>query len=290
MAYCNRCDRYFPHFAALHQHERDSSAHNICGDCNIDYSTWTMLKEHWVQSPRHHYCQYCSEHFADDDDLEEHYQSSHFYCGSCRRVFKNDVGLHEHYRQSPNHDYCASCKRLFQSERHLRTHLESSIHRPRDVPCPFRGCDAAFVSRSALILHLESGGCRSRVDRATINRFVLQYDKNHVITNPSRLITGGNSAQDVKYYASEASWNGSMYECYLCHRTYSTLVALNQHLSSPRHEQKIYLCPPGFCRMQFRTLSALCQHIESGTCGVSKFKAVQDAMDSIVGMRGWVTF
>lgn len=121
MVYCDRCDRYFPHFPALAQHERDSAAHNICYDCENDYTTWNALKEHWVQSPFHDYCQYCDEHFDDEDDLEDHYQSSHSYCRSCQRVFKDEYGLHEHYRQSPAHDYCASCKRLFQSDSHLQT-------------------------------------------------------------------------------------------------------------------------------------------------------------------------
>ena len=168
-------------------------------------------------------------------------------------------------------------------------HLNSSVHRPKDVFCPFRGCDKTFVSRSALLLHLEEGSCRSGIDRTAINKYVRQYDTNNIITDPSRLLTSGTASENTKYYASERSWNGYKYECYLCHGTYTSLSSLNQHLASPIHQNKIYICPASTCRARFTTLSALCQHIESEKCGVSKFKAVQHTMDSLLGQMGRLT-
>lgn len=143
-----------------------------------------------------------------------------------------------------------------------------------------------------MILHLESGGCRSGVTRQIINRYVRQYDTSNVITNPARLLTGGgghNTYDDVTYSATAASWNGYEYECYLCHSAFRSLVALNQHLASPRHQENIYVCPLGSCRLQFSGLSALCQHIESERCGISRFRQVQNTMDRIVGGVGRLT-
>lgn len=133
-----------------------------------------------------------------------------------------------------------------------------------------------------MILHLESGSCHSGANRRIIDRYVREYDRSNVITNPARLFASGNS-EDITYYATEASWNGLSYECYLCHSGFRSLSALNQHLASPRHQSKIYYCPLDSCRLEFSTLSALCQHIESERCGVGRFKTVQQAMDSIVG-------
>ena len=309
MTYCERCDRYFGSWSALYRHRADSSRHNVCGDCSKDFSTWTGLKEHWVQSPRHPYCQRCNEHFDDFSELDSHYEDSHYYCSRCEIIFTNEYGLQEHYRQSNFHYYCSPCKRLFQSESNLKSvyqyhrkfiytiftdrlplqHLNSSVHRPKDVVCPFKGCGKKFVSRSALVLHLEEGACRSGVDRTTINRYVRQYDTNNIITDPSRLLTSGTTSDNTKYYASARSWNGYGYECYLCHNSYSSLVSLNQHLASPIHQDKIYICPASTCRARFRTLSGLCQHIESEKCGVSKLKAVQYTMDSFFGQMGRLT-
>ncbi|KAF9469554.1 hypothetical protein BDZ94DRAFT_1278770 [Collybia nuda] len=276
--YCDRCQRQFNSRHALKQHEADSPFHYICDECGIDFDSWTGRKEHWVQSPYHHYCQHCSEHFPDDDELESHYEDNHPYCGRCRRIFKSNFGLREHYRQSEVHHYCVSCDRDFQSESNLQS---------ANVACPFRGCDLAFVSRSAMLLHLESGGCQSGVDRKTINQYVRKYDRNNVITTPSRLLTNGDD--DISYSAGPASWNGIEYECYLCNNGYRSLAALNQHLASPRHQQKIYFCPLESCRTRFTTLSALCQHIESERCGISRFKVVQNTLDGLVGRMGRIT-
>jgi hypothetical protein len=132
-----------------------------------------------------------------------------------------------------------------------------------------------------MILHLESGGCASRIDRRGVNRLVLEHDKNHTITDPSRMITNGG--KETTYCATRAAWNGSKYECYLCHTCYGSLASLNQHLASPRHQDKIYLCPLNTCRVRFTTLSALCQHIESEKCGVVKFREVQSVLNGLVG-------
>ncbi|KAJ7036942.1 hypothetical protein C8F04DRAFT_1036156 [Mycena alexandri] len=283
MLECSRCSRYFNSLAALYQHERNSPNHHLCEECDKDFTSWHGLKEHFVQSRAHDYCQHCDSHFDDSVELENHYQAAHGYCAKCRKIFQNALGLHEHYRQSELHHYCASCKRLFLSASNLTSHLNSSLHRPKDVMCPGRGCGLGFVSRSALLLHLESGNCSSGADRQTINRHVRQYDTQNIITNPARLLTGGVATDEITYVATARSWNGSAYECYLCHGGYRSLAALNQHLASPRHQSKIYVCPLNVCRQPFPTLSGLCQHIESERCGVSKFKVVQNTMDDLMG-------
>ncbi|KAF9055761.1 hypothetical protein BJ165DRAFT_1428551 [Panaeolus papilionaceus] len=289
MTYCDRCERSFRNWSAYDQHISNSSAHNECHDCNLDFPTWVGLKEHWVQSPRHHYCQRCSQHFDDHCDLVEHYEDAHAYCSSCNKIFENDFGLKEHYRQSENHHFCAPCNRHFNSASNLQSHLNSSVHRPKDVACPFRGCDMAFVSRPALVLHLESGNCSSGMNRSTVNTYVRRYDTNNIITDPSRLIGSGNSS-DITYSANHNAWNGYAFECYLCNSEFRHLSGLNQHLNSPRHAQKIYVCRGPECGSRFNALSALFQHIESDRCGVMKFKAVQNAMDSVLGQVGRLTY
>jgi hypothetical protein len=119
---------------------------------------------------------------------------------------------------------------------------------------------------------------------------VAQYDTSNIITDPSRLLTSGTASDNTRYYASSRSWNGNGYECYLCHKSYTLLASLNQHLASPVHQDKIYICPSSTCRSRFTALSALCQHIESEKCGVSKFKVVQHTMDSLLGQMGRLTF
>ncbi|KAG2153536.1 uncharacterized protein EDB93DRAFT_222754 [Suillus bovinus] len=280
MTYCSRCDRSFYSWSAYHQHIRDSSNHWECQSCSIDFESWLGLKEHYVQSPYHDYCQYCDKHFDSSFELQDHYEDEHYYCGSCEKVLKNALGLHEHNRQKHANVYCVPCKRLFQSPSNLHSHLNSSTHRPKDIICPFNGCDLGFTNKSALILHLESGSCRSGVNRRVVDNWVRANDRSNVITNPARLITAGERA-NVKLIATEQSWNGEAYECVLCHSQFRTLMNLNRHLDSPRHQEKVYRCPLNTCQKHFASLSGLCQHIESERCGVTKFRAVQDAMNDL---------
>ncbi|KAF8487834.1 hypothetical protein JB92DRAFT_1478803 [Gautieria morchelliformis] len=284
MSYCDRCDRNFPHQRALWQHEEDSARHHVCRSCYEDFTTWADLKEHYVQS--HYYCQFCNKLFDSEEILEEHDDDVHYPCSFCGTTFNSERGLHNHNRH--RHWYCIDCRRVFQSENNLDAHRNSSLHKSKDVHCPGANCGRAFVSSSALVLHFEAGTCPSGLTRDQLNRMVTRMDRNHVITNPARLITGpdGYTPPTVTNWATNRSWNGDAYECFLCHKTFNTLQALNAHLQSPRHQAKIYRCPNPSCGTEFRVLSALTQHVESGRCGVNRFREVQNALDSLTsGIR-----
>lgn len=131
-----------------------------------------------------------------------------------------------------------------------------------------------------MALHLDQGNCVSGMNRAKVNELVVRYDRNNIITNPSRLIGGpaGTSYAPAvtTYKANQRSWNGDAYECYLCNREFSRLEDLNRHLNSPRHQEKIYRCPRSDCRKEFTTLSGIMQHVESQSCDAYRFRAVQD--------------
>ncbi|ELU45831.1 zinc-finger double-stranded RNA-binding domain-containing protein [Rhizoctonia solani AG-1 IA] len=247
MAYCDRCDRWFNSEYAYNAHRRDSSSHYMCWKCDKDFQTSTRLDQHLRQSSRHNYCTYCDEDFEDQDDLNEHYEDCHEFCHSCNM------------------------------------HRNSSIHRPRNITCPGNGRNAQFVNKSALLLHFEGGSCKSGLTRQKLNRLIAERDSSNFITNPNRLLTGSTET-----WATQKAWNGHAYECYFCHKEFRSLAQLNQHLASPVHEQPLYHCPKlgHGCRAQFKTASGLCQHIEDGSCGVARFKAIQDSMEILVrGVR-----
>src|SRR5260221_9401018 len=199
------------------------------------------------------------------------------------QLFDSYSDLQEHDRDK--HNYCPDCQRVFENSSNLRHHLSSKKPQPATVRCPGRGCNRAFVSHGALVLHVESGTCPSGMTREKLNRLVVRADKSNYITNPDRLLTGplGHFEPPAAKatWATERSWNGEAYECFLCNSEFKTLERLNQHLQSPRPEDKIYRCPKPDCRTEFVTLSGLCQHVEGGTCGVRVFKRVRDAMESL---------
>lgn len=77
----------------------------------------------------------------------------------------------------------------------------------------------------------------------------------------------------IQAYATARSFNGHDYECILCHKTFGSLSSLNLHLNSPVHDERIYHCPTEFsgCGTEFKTLSGLMRHAESGSCGILCF-------------------
>jgi hypothetical protein len=154
---------------------------------------------------------------------------------------------------------------------HLRT---SAIHNRKKHFCPGRGCGKSFIAYGDLALHLESGTCRSGVTRKKLNKYVVRVDKGNLLTNPTRLIEYDKDSEVQYTWANGGAWNGDAYECFLCHRTFRLLPALNAHLQSPAHDEKIYRCPVKYngCNQEYRTLSALLAHIERSECKVTRFK------------------
>ncbi|KAN0132139.1 hypothetical protein V8E53_010058 [Lactarius tabidus] len=296
-AYCDRCDRSFPDYRALQQHREASGFHWFCHNCRIDFPCYDERREHYIQSPNHHYCRACDEHFNSETSKKLHLFSQHWYCGVHEVGFQYERHLQEHYKQSPDHHYCTfccKCNRAFQSQNNLQQHLNSKLHKPSNIMCPGRGCNMSFISVAALTLHFESGTCPSGMTREELDRRVVRADRNNYITNPDRLISGpgGYEAPSTTLWATERSWNGevSAYECFVCHSMFTTLAGLNQHLKSPVHREKIYRCPKQDCLIEFKTLSALCQHVEGGSCGLRVFKQVQDVMDRLTMGFNMLTF
>jgi len=231
------------------------------------------------------YCDRCARYFPHNRALQQHLENSsfHWICDDCGLDYPNKESRRNHYIQSKNHHYCGVHDQHFQNQNNLQQHLNSRHHQLSNVKCPGYGCNRSFISPAALILHFESGTCSSGLTRAELDRRVVRADRNHLITNPDRLICGpgGCEPPTTTWQATEYSWNGMEYECYLCHKGFGTLNRLNQHLQSPFHKEKIYRCPKSDCRIEFKTLSALFQHVEGGSCGVQRFRQVRDAMDRL---------
>lgn len=94
--------------------------------------------------------------------------------------------------------------------------------------CPF--CKANYVTATGLCHHLENGSCPSTppLNRDQVYRLVRSKDPCGVI---SKKLIGWYGSPS--YEANNNTWNGSGYECYFCHRVFSSLTGLNQHLKSP---------------------------------------------------------
>lgn len=147
------------------------------------------------------------------------------------------------------------------------------------------------------------GHCPSgKTTRDGVYNLVLSKDPKGLITK--NILQWGL----MEYSATSQSWNGSGYEYYLCHGAFSKLDGLNQHLNSPVRkyssfiwsemyntnlhavdEQALYHCPTKTCG-DFKTLGAILQHLESESCGVTRFATVQNTISDVIGHGNLLKF
>lgn len=147
------------------------------------------------------------------------------------------------------------------------------------VDCPF--CKVRCGTATGLSHHLERGTCpRIPLNRHKLYKYIRGRD-------PAGTLAIKNIEwQGDKTYSinPRLAWNHrtKAYECYLCHKLYSSLQGLKLHLESPKHQQKLYHCLNPTCWREFTTLAALINHLESESCKVMRFQQVQKAISKIV--------
>jgi DNA-directed RNA polymerase subunit RPC12/RpoP len=155
-------------------------------------------------------------------------------------------------------------------------HQKSLAHRGRDFKCPF--CQRKFKSPSAIASHIESG--RHKITRHHVTAAV--HALNIVPNITIKRITGPLRPPTLyTYIAIEASFNGSAYECYICHKSFRTLAGLNGHLNSPAHDDDEFRCPK--CKTGFKLISGFIQHLESRSCGLAKTTQIDNYFKTLTG-------
>ncbi|KZV70593.1 hypothetical protein PENSPDRAFT_752398 [Peniophora sp. CONT] len=255
--YCADCDRYFSNWSARDQHFRDAVVHRQA--------------EIWTGGQSQGYYNDYEEEERVEDEVE---------CHGCRQWFNNMNDFDRHFATSSRHNWCFECSKDFSSPHALQQHESSRVHAARDFDCPL--CGQGFKQPSAIAHHVESGSCPRApgVHRHQVTNAVHNLNIAPTISI-SRRITGGpgsSSTPLITYTATDRAWNYDInaYECYLCHRTFGALNALNTHLNSPAHDRDEFRCPKPQCGRQFKVISALVQHIESEACGLARFQQIED--------------
>lgn len=122
-----------------------------------------------------------------------------------------------------------------------------------------------FISPSGFALHIESGCHTFTRHHVTAAVHSLQIVPNISI----KKVKGADHPPPslTTNVATEASFNGSAYDCFLCHRQFKFLSGLNGHLNSPAHDDDEFRCPK--CKTEFKLISGLVQHLESRCCGLT---------------------
>ncbi|EGO27988.1 hypothetical protein SERLADRAFT_383880, partial [Serpula lacrymans var. lacrymans S7.9] len=128
--------------------------------------------------------------------------------------------------------------------------------------------------------HIESGACH-HITRHQVTAAVHSMGIVPTISVSRRLEGPYVPPTIVHYSATEQSFNGKAFQCYLCPRSFKSLSSLNTHLNSAAHDDDEFKCPK--CKRQFALISGLIQHIESEVCGAARISQVEDFASDLAG-------
>ncbi|EOA90812.1 uncharacterized protein SETTUDRAFT_101140 [Exserohilum turcica Et28A] len=288
-----------------------------CGYCGKLCERLDIFEDHYIATG-HCFCSECDLPFESQSAWENHCEvelhASEYRCCNCDITFKDIHALNAHMASrahrkplqqkhkvnarkagkattvSAGDHMCKICRRTVPSLQSFQQHCESLKHKPISaLSCPTgEGCKRKFSAPSALLHHLESGKCCSGMDRDDIYDIVQLYDKDHTIhilpkltpSSSTYLSAHGLSPDSGAPTASLDSSDGWLLVTPTHSQgTFRTVQALQQHIVSPTHCDKVYHCPRNLLPInsskaetkqrkakQFTTLSGLAQHLESGAC------------------------
>ncbi len=328
---CGQCGKICEHSGILEDH-RIATGHYFFAECNLPHEI-----QHSQESPKQNKahasefrCCDCDQTFLDIHALNAHVKKHPKVKLTKKKESKKSAEAKKTVAKVKEKQKCKICNRKFQSPQALQQHCNSVKHKPLSaLTCPMsKRCPGKFAAPSALLHHLESGKCRSGIDRDDIYHQIQLHDKDKRIHNIPTLTPStstasplhshtpplqttvemsiewsqalsrlpSNIAQDRCYMGSvsqgmsplaKGSVNGvgaaSALQCPFCPKTskkFATKQALQQHIESPAHGDKLYHCPISTDRISagqvkkqrkdFTTLAGLAQHLESGACNGGK--------------------
>ena len=171
---------------------------STCKHCGVDFYQGGSSKAHKkMQShidlliPKGLYCIPCKAPFSNDAIARKHWRRVHdpnavmeFRCCDCQQGFRTNKRLNKHACPCvPPAGYhaCEPCNLRFPNKMMLLLHLNSKDHKP--VKClGGSGCARKFKDLPGMLQHLESGSCKSKMDRKAIDALLRKHDTGNIIT------------------------------------------------------------------------------------------------------------
>ncbi|GAB7330653.1 hypothetical protein MBLNU13_g02221t1 [Cladosporium sp. NU13] len=185
---CSTCLQVFANPTARQAHQR-STGHCFCLECDggsKPFSTLQDLAHHQctvLQNDKYE-CITCGANFSNETVFVNHFNSERHNVIGNRRVMEDQqtaLAAVQLAKVEEANLWCEECKKHFVDAAAYKQHKASTKHKAPKfaIKCP---CKKDFNLVSALVQHLESGGCRSHVTRNQLNAAIYRYDPDRRIT------------------------------------------------------------------------------------------------------------
>ncbi|KAL2268443.1 hypothetical protein VTJ83DRAFT_3289 [Remersonia thermophila] len=131
--------------------------------------------------------------------------------------------------------------------------------------------------------------CEARPDLNDEKLFAMvrAKDKLNILTKD---LQGDNAPPSAQTKMAEGMFRQGWHWCSLCPRRFKDLKALQQHMASAAHRPNLYRCPSQWCTAEFKKLSAVINHLESGACGYVKPRQVHKFVRDILTKKNRVIY
>ncbi|KAJ0413355.1 hypothetical protein BJY00DRAFT_319848 [Aspergillus carlsbadensis] len=270
---CETCKNDFYTQWARVNHMNDEDHWPRCDTCGETFQTLPACKQHMSDLGHWPRCEICkclfwTWSFCEDHIIDWGHWSPTVPCETCDERFHTQTLAEQHMRTLGHYgNYCKHCGRFFDNENNLRKHFESRTQRGSNMAWRHSQIDKTTTSGS--IRHFETGSSTgaTRINRQMTQRVASYLDAQRPPTHHSNWRDGENR-QDL---ATDKTWNGFGWECYVCHKEFARRTGLGNHLNSQAHRQRIYHCSNEKCAKEFSSLDGLFNHLENDACSIARF-------------------
>ena len=123
--YCSPCLRYFVSEQAIYAHCRNAEVHfgEWCERCKRLFVSQTARRDHYENSSRHNVCPNCKVDFDSPTDFVGHLEEEYFYCRRCKDYVKDSRGRRSRalwrVHQVEEHFMCTECETYFENQNNV---------------------------------------------------------------------------------------------------------------------------------------------------------------------------
>ena len=189
-AICPTCFQVFAEVDQLRRHQK-STGHCYCDQHEIAFTIQQAFRTHIRYEPHvtGFECVDCDRDFGSQQALDHHVAICKDSARAAQRITDqdaSDAAVAAYLQVEEANLRCEECDKTFRNLTAQRQHKQSLKHKPlSDIRCFLsERCGRTFTSPSAYITHLESGMCKSGMDRQKLNRLVHAGDTCNRLTYP----------------------------------------------------------------------------------------------------------